>query len=807
MNIERERLHTGGALHGPLLRHALPAATRQRELEAGDVVGAFRIVRELSRGGMAIVYLAERADGEFAQQVALKWMAVCGDRSAAETLFRRERQTLAGLEHPGIARLIDGGRSTDAMLWFAMEHVEGETIDTWCAQRQAPRAQRLRLMLALCEALAFAHARLLVHRDIKPANVLVDQQGRTKLLDFGIARLADQDDLLGNFALTPGYASPEQWRGEPVGVSSDIYQAGLLLATLLDALPRADAHRHVTAIGDDREPGAAPMPLDAKRLASLPRDIAAIVQRATALDPAARYPSITAFAEDLSRCLERRPVAARGGTAAYRLACLVRRQPLASAGTALALALLGAFGWRIAIERDLARDEAARATAQAARAESLLEFVYGLLLWATPQQHRGEEKTVAQALAYGVEQVRASTHDQPALRAQMLYLLGKVYSQRKEREHARAQYAEAYALLHGTPAPDPLLLAEVAYGLAAQLSDAADRPRSLALIDEAMALYGDHPEKAERRIHAWRLKAIRLNQDGRLEQAIAENRAAVASATERLGRENKATARAIHDLSGRLSQAGHDDEALRLKREGHSILQRLLGDDNPETSLAALGLAGLLVARGDYAEADALIARDGAVRLRLWGEAHTEYARHLFLLAGYRLQLGETQRATELIQRAIAINESSGATGRTALSMQYELLGRAREQAGDLAASLAAHRHGQQPALFGAKLGWDGGDLPLGAARVLRKLGRIDEGTPELAKAATLWRDLPAQHPNHVALAIEQGFAALARGDIASARALAERAHAPLPQRPEFDLLRRELDAFDARLASLPDQR
>ncbi len=802
MSIDRDRLRTGGALSGALFRGALPNIALQRELESGDVIGPFRIVQELSRGGMAIVYLAERADGEFSQRVALKWMAVSADRATAEVLFRRERQTLAGLEHPGIARLIDGGRTSDAMLWFAMELVDGESIDAWCRSRDASPAQRLRLAIALCEALAFAHAQLLIHRDIKPANVLVDQQGRIKLLDFGIARLADQNDLLGNFALTPRYASPEQWRGESVTVSSDIYQTGLLLATLLDVLTAQETTLHVTAMqnGDaGLEPG--PAPLNNAQLAHLPRDLAAILRRATALDPAARYPGMAALADDIARFLARRPVAARSGGTAYRFGCLLRRQPVAVAGVVLATALLATFGWRLAVESEVARQQASRATAQAARAESVLEFLSGLFAWATPQKHRGEEKTVAEALAYGVEQLRDSVKDQPATRAQLLYMLGQVYSQRRDRERSRALYSEAYELLHKDPASDPLLLAETAYGLAAQLSDAKDRERSLALIDEAMALYGDRPEKAERRIHAWRLKAIRLNQNGKLDQAIAENRAAVVSATERLGRENVATARAIHDLSGRLAEAGQDDEALALKREGYEILKRLEGVDHPDTSLAAVGVAGLLIDRGDYAQADALIASDGEVRLRLWGEKHPEFARHLYLVASYRLQIGKTEEALALVRQAIAINEANGAMGRTALSLQYELLGRAEERRQDFAASLAAYRHGQEPELFGAKLGWDGGELALGEARVLRKLGWPDDADAELKHATELWRELPAQHPSRGALAIEHGFAALANGKVGAAREQAARARTLLPARPAYDATRQELAALDARLA------
>ena len=798
MSIDRDRLRTGGALLGPLARSALPALALQRTLEPGDVIGAFRVVRELSRGGMAVVYLAERADGEFEQRVALKWMAVTGDRSAAETLFRRERQTLAGLEHPGIARLVDGGRTVDAMLWFAMELVDGEPIDAWCASRNATPAQRLRLLIALCEALAFAHARLLVHRDIKPANVLVDGQGRIKLLDFGIARLADQDDLLGNFALTPRYASPEQWRGESVTVSSDVYQTGLLLATLFGVLPALPTTAHATALQGDH--GAAPAALTTQVLAALPRDLAAIIQRATALETARRYPSVAALADDISRLLAHRPVAARDGGLPYRAGCFVRRHPFALSAALLALILLGASGWRIAVERDAARQEAQRATTQAERAQSALDFLYGLLAWATPQKHRGEEKTVADALDYGIGQLRARTDDPPAVRAQLLYLFGQVYSQRRERERSRALYEEAYALLHGDPHAERGLLAETAYGLASQSSDASDRARSLALIDEAMRLYDGLPDKAERRIHAWRLKAIRLNQDGRLDEAIAENRAALASATERLGRENVATARVMHDLSGRLAEAGADDEALALKREGYEVLKRQLGVDHPDTSLASMGLAGLLVGRGDYFEAEQLMANDGAIRLRLWGDHHTEYARHLYLVGSYRLQIGDAAQASAIAQQAIAINEASGAIGRTALASQYELLGRAHEALGDLDAALAAFRRGLQPDLFGAKLGYDGGDLYLGAARVLRKCGRFGESDLALREAAAIWRSLPERHPTRAGLAIESGFAALERGDPFSARAEADRAQRLLPARPEWDASREELAVLQRRL-------
>jgi eukaryotic-like serine/threonine-protein kinase len=294
MPIDLDRLRTGGAFGGALGRAAHAEQAPTRELQVGERVGAFRVERELSRGGMAIVYLAERADGEFTQRVALKWMGGTRDRDATEALFRRERDILAGLEHPGIARLIDGGRSHDGMLWFAMELVEGEAIDQWCERRALGLRARVGLVVALTEALAFAHARLLIHRDIKPGNVLVGNDGRVKLLDFGIARLADQHDLIGGFAMTPGYASPEQWSGDEITIASDVYQSGLLLAVLCGALEPAAGPRHVTRL--DAVATGEPLALATQRLTRLPRDLGAIVRRATAIAPGNRYATVEALA-------------------------------------------------------------------------------------------------------------------------------------------------------------------------------------------------------------------------------------------------------------------------------------------------------------------------------------------------------------------------------------------------------------------------------------------------------------------------------------------------------------------------------
>ena len=221
-----------GILHEALLRRIDDDALR-----AGQPIGPFVLVRALGRGGMGEVWEAVRAEAGFAQRVALKRLHAPASSPVARRRFLRERSILARLEHPAIARLIDGGIEPDGEAWLALEYVEGEPITEWVRRARPPRAARVTLVEDVCAAVAYAHGRLVLHRDIKPANVLVDDGGRVRLLDFGIARLLDdadgEDTSAGWVPRTPGYAAPEQLRGEPVGTAADVYQLGVLLGEVL----------------------------------------------------------------------------------------------------------------------------------------------------------------------------------------------------------------------------------------------------------------------------------------------------------------------------------------------------------------------------------------------------------------------------------------------------------------------------------------------------------------------------------------------------------------------------------------------
>jgi non-specific serine/threonine protein kinase/serine/threonine-protein kinase len=328
---------------------------------AGLVIGPYRVLERVGSGGMGTVFAAERIDRSFQWRVAIKVVRLGFGMDERIARFQRERQILAQLDHPNIARLIDGGTLGESVPYLVMEYVEGKPIDAYCEDGALSLADRLRLMMRVCAAVHFAHQRLVIHRDIKPTNILVDAGGQPKLLDFGIATIlepagAAQDQLThtGCFVVTPDYASPEQVRGELVTTASDVYALGVVLYRLLSGkapyhvgsrspqeivravcetnpVPPSEAVlADITAEAPDRQAAL-------RRARALRGDLDTIVSMAMHKDPARRYASPARLADDLRRHLEGRPVHARPDTPSYRMAKFVRRN---RAGVALAAALV-----------------------------------------------------------------------------------------------------------------------------------------------------------------------------------------------------------------------------------------------------------------------------------------------------------------------------------------------------------------------------------------------------------------------------------------------------------------------------------
>ncbi len=436
------------------LEHSPLSAFAPQPSLAGQLLGAYRLETQIGHGGMGSVWLARRSDGRFDGKVAIKLLNAALVGRVGEERFRREGRILARLTHPNIARLIDAGVAPGGQPYLVLEFVEGEPIDRYCKTARLGIDERLRLFVDVLEAVAHAHANLVIHRDIKPSNVLVTEQGRVKLLDFGIAKLVDDETALGDATqltreagrvLTPDFAAPEQVLGEPVTTATDVYSVGVLLYLLLSGRHPFGDRTHSPADLINSIVETAP-----PRIRKIPRDLDNIVAKALKKDPRERYPSVTAFADDIQRYLRHEPVAARPDTSGYRAAKFVRRNRVAVALSALAVvALIGGLA-RTVTQAERATREAAvaererdQARYQAQRAEASSEM---LNLMFEEFGTGGKPLTSDALVDRGVELVERRYQSDPHLRALMLVQLARRYGDLNHSEKERTTKLRALAL-------------------------------------------------------------------------------------------------------------------------------------------------------------------------------------------------------------------------------------------------------------------------------------------------------------------------------------------------------------------------
>ncbi|MDP1899598.1 MAG: tetratricopeptide repeat protein [Rubrivivax sp.] len=718
------------------------ASAAANELAPGDRLGAWTLLSELGRGGMGRVYLAERSDGHYQQRAAVKLLLGLSSEAALAALAA-ERQILAHLSHPHIARLIDGGTTPLGRPYLVMEYIEGQRIDRYCLDKALPVEAVLELFAQVCEAVDYAHRQLVVHCDIKPGNIIVGSDGRAMLLDFGIAQLQGRQGVEA-LALTPQYASPEQLAGQPARSASDIFSLGRTLGELLagctPSAPRADEWR-------------------------------AIVAKATATDPEQRYLTAAALRGDMRRFRAHQPLAALPRRGAYLARKFVRRRwPWVLAGSGV-LVLSTAFMLRLVQERDRALLAEALARQEAATTRQVSDFMVSLFEGADPNIAARQDLSAAALVDKGRERIDADLKGQGAVQAAMKFVLGKVYENIGRPRTAVELYEQAVALERAQTPRRPLREAAALSRLANALANDYQAARAVAPARESLALrqahaHADSPEMADSLdTLGWVLTVNGAFDEGAamLERALAIRQAHEAEAP-------LALASTLHNLALMHGRAGHLPQAEAQYRRALALKTRWLGGKHPSV-LNTLGLlAAVLAQQHRRDEAQALLVELVAQRRALHGPRNSKVSHALNELASVMQDAGRTGQAIATYREALAIDEDVSGHSSTETAIHLNNLATALEDAGDPAAE-AAYR--ESLAIRQALL--PAGDLTLARAhhnlgRWLLRAARLAEARPWLEQSdAARQARLPAGHPDRVdsRIALAEGW--LASGDAGAA--------------------------------------
>ena len=652
---------------------------------APDRLGPFRLVRVLGAGGMGEVWLGERDDGEVEQRVAVK--RVRGDNARFGERLREERRILARLEHPNIAHFIDAGLDAAGTPWLAMEYVDGVPITDWCQQQALDLPARLRLFLKVCAAVEHAHRHLVVHRDLKPSNILVSTEGEPKLLDFGIAKLLDATLAEATqTALTPAYAAPEQLRGGAISTATDVYALGLVLFRLLSGtLPETRTGENlaqVLARLDDEETerpsrraarGERTLPYPAGALAG---DLDAIVAQALRAEPARRYGSPAALADDIRRHLDAQPVLARAPTRWYRAGRFVRRHSLAVGFASLAalalivgsaVALDQAARARVAAtvaEREALRAdrEAELARAQAQRARAASGFVLSVFQQADLMRRDARGAiTLDEAFEDALARIDREFDDQPMVAADLNDDFGEILASRGRFEEAEARFRRALHLAEDAHGPHSPVVAESLVNLSAVMAYRGQPLEGKAYIERAVdilvPLAADEPlALANARMS---LANVRM-QEGRPDEAIAEMTAAMDLSRAHLPPNDQRLPVALFNLGasefsvGRYADAQpHLDEAIRLTEalQGAESAALIPLIDFAMSNLDALGR---------HAEGAAAAQRLLALTESSYPGAHPQKASALMGVGYHALRAGDAAGGRQTLDAGIRMARELG---------------------------------------------------------------------------------------------------------------------------------------------------
>lgn len=661
---------------------------------SGKRIGEWRIVRRLARGGLATVYLAEREGGTFEQKAAFKVLRRGLDTDDVVARFRAERQILSTLEHPSIARILDGGAMDDGRPYLMLEFVDGLPITRYSEASGLDVRGRARLLMDVLEALHHAHRHLVVHRDIKPSNILVNAEGRVSLLDFGISKLLDPDAMpgvatltrTGIALLTPGYGSPEQHSGQPITTASDIYQVGLVAYELVTGKRPFD--------GPHRPGGAAAIPPSRAMGESGDRravagDFDAIIGKALHDEPNRRYGSALDMRDDLQRYLDHRPVLARPDSPGYRLVKLARRRPLLLPMFLVGFLAVAGYLTTITLYSRQLEFEKRRALAAETFMVDLLESPDP---FAPADPARGSSITVVEALDLGVERLRTADVDDSALRAKLMDSIAGVYASLDQHDKAIELGEEGLALERDVFGDESAEVLDSLSMLAGQYQVAGEY--------ETAAQYRDEEMKLARRLYAEadpRVGAAEANSAG-LHVALGnldDGRRLYESALEKLRQTPAESARplinALVALSGLVDRVEPARAAVLLD-EAEALAIELFGRQSLSMALIHARAATTASDQRRFNESEADFRAALAIYESRLGRAHGATVSARNNLAVLLLRKGDMQGAEQAFRELLALSEHKYGLGHSQVAGYYQNLGTVIGRQGRFAEALPLHR-------------------------------------------------------------------------------------------------------------------
>lgn len=758
----------GEALVGRAVGEALRwfEGREQGESVEGRTFGPYRIIRELGRGGLGRVFLAERCGEEFELQVALKIIDRVLASAPEKARFDQERRILASLSHPHIAQIFDGGATEDGTPYFVMELVPGLPVDEYCDRQQLTIKERILVFLKIAEAVTYAHRNLIIHRDLKPSNILVAQDGAPKLLDFGIAKvLGDPDGAsiarpeltrTGELLLTPEYSSPEQVQGRPLTTGTDIYSLGALLFRLLTGGPphRLETYRPTEI---ERVVCEVPAPLAsqalamnggattldelARRRSSSPRQLRKALQGdldrilATALSKEVdrRYASVERMARDLRSFLAGRPVAARGDSITYRGRMFVRRHRLGVASVSLIILslLAGLISTSVLLSRS--RVEQAR-TAQVA------DFMVSLFEAANPAVARGEELSARELLDRGANGLLGQEPLQrsPQVREVLLATVGRVYRQLGLYPQAEELLMEALSQRRQILGAEDPEIADSLNDLGQLYDSSEDHEKALAFLEEALTLV---PSVRRSNSRQKRLRATTLSLLGSVELdrhhyevALAHLDQALALRRDEFSERSPEVAEIRHSRAQVWFRQGRLKEAQEELRSILDLRRSLLGEDHPLVLTTYNDLATVLHDQGNFQAALPLLQRTVEARRRVMGPEHPYVATVLQNLATVARKSGDLELAGASLQEALAINRGAFGEFHPRIADNLEALGRLAHGSGRHEAAEEHYRLAleMRSSLLGPK--------HLDVARLLLFLGNLESSKGSSQAAEEFYR-------------------------------------------------------------------